>query len=75
MTKLWSYEVRAKTGDYNNVATSGTDVAESGHPDVATLLHNITTFEVGFGWILAHSKPIMKGFKAQTRGIENEEDL
>ena len=27
MTKLWPYEVGAKTGDCRNVATSGTDVA------------------------------------------------
>ena len=60
MTKLWSYEVGAKTGDCNNVATLRTNVA---------------TFGVGFGGFLAHFEPIMEGFKAQTGGIEKEEDL
>ena len=51
------------------------DVAETEHPDVATLLHDIATFEVGFGWNLAHFEPIMDGFKPQTVGIEEEDDL
>ena len=29
------------------------DVAETEHPDVATLLHDVATFEVGFGWIFS----------------------
>ena len=29
------------------------DVAETEHPDVATLLHDIATFGVGFGWIFS----------------------
>ena len=28
------------------------DVAETEHPDVATLLHDVATFGVGFGWIV-----------------------
>ena len=48
MTKLWLYKVGAKTGDCSNVATSETE-----HPDVATLLHDVATFGVGFGWIVS----------------------
>ena len=29
------------------------DVAEIEHPDVATLLHDVATFGVGFGWIVS----------------------
>ena len=67
MTKLWPYEVGVKTGDCSNVATLRTNVAtlrtnvatlrtnvaETEHPDVATLLHDVTTFRVGFGWIIS----------------------
>ena len=55
MTKLWPYEIGAKTGDYSNVATLRTNVAtlqraaETQHPDVATLLHDVAMFGVDFG--------------------------
>ena len=29
------------------------DVAETEHPDVATLLHDVATFGVGFWWIVS----------------------
>ena len=29
------------------------DVVETEHPDVATLLHDVMTFGVGFGWIFS----------------------
>ena len=29
------------------------DVAKTEHPDVATLLHDVATFGVGFGWIFS----------------------
>ena len=29
------------------------DVAETEHPDVTTLLHDVATFGVGFGWIVS----------------------
>ena len=29
------------------------DVAETEHPDVAMLLHDVATFGVGFGWIVS----------------------
>ena len=29
------------------------DVAETEHPDVATLLHDVATFGFGFGWIFS----------------------
>ena len=54
MTKLWPYEVGEKIGDCSNVATSGTDVAESEHPNVVTLLHDVMTFGVSFSGFLAH---------------------
>ena len=56
MTKLWSYEVEQKNRglqqrrDFENQRR---DVAETEHPDVATLLHNVATFGVGFGWIFS----------------------
>ena len=55
MTKLWPYKVGEKTGDCSNVATLRTNVAvaETEHPDVATLLHDVATFGVGFGWIFS----------------------
>ena len=73
MTKLWSYEVGAKTGKLqlrrdvrNDVATwqraaettsrrekRRRDVAESCRNDVATLLHDVATFGVDFGWIFS----------------------
>ena len=54
MTKLWPYEIGAKTGDCSNVVTLRTNVVtlqraeETQHPDVATLLHDVATFEVDF---------------------------
>ena len=57
MTKLWSYEVGAKTGDLlqrREVENQRRDVAESAeteHPDVTTFPNDVATFEVGFGWI------------------------
>ena len=53
MTKLWLYEVGAKTGDCSNVATSGTDVATLHNQSIPTLLHDVVTFGVGFGWIFS----------------------
>ena len=29
------------------------DVVETEHPDVATLLHDVATFGVGFGWMFS----------------------
>ena len=58
-----------------DVENQSHDVAETEHPDVATLLDDITTFGVGFGWIVAHFEPMMEGFKAKTVGTEKEGDL
>ena len=77
MTKLWSYEVGAKTGKLqqrldvrtlrrSNVATLQR-AAETQHPDVATLPNDVATLGVISGGFLAHFEPIIKGFKAQTR--------
>ena len=52
MTKLWPYEVEAKTGDCNK-ENQRRDGAETEHPDIVTLLHDVATFGVGFGWIFS----------------------
>ena len=58
MTKLWSYEVGAKTGDCSNVATLRTNVA--------TLQKRCCTTSRCSGSVLgrflAHFEPIMGGF-------------
>ena len=77
MTKLWPYEVGAKTGDCSNVAISGTDVATLQKRSLPTSRRFCTTSRrsgLVLGGFLAHFKPIMEGFKAQTRGIKKEED-
>ena len=38
------------------------DVAETEHPGVATLLHDVAKFGVGFRWIFSHFEPIREGF-------------
>ena len=59
MTKLWPYEVGAKTGElqqHRDVANQRRDVAESAeteHPDIAMLPNDGATFGVGFGSILS----------------------
>ena len=71
MTKLWSYEVGAKTGDCSNVTTLQKQ-------SILTSRRCCTTSRrSGFvlGGLLAHFEPIMEGFKSQTVGIEREEDL
>ena len=70
MTKLWPYDVGAKSGDYSNVATSGTNVTTLQNHSIPTLRRS----RLVLGGFLAHFEPIMEGFKAQTRRIENEED-
>ena len=63
MTKLWSYEIGEKIGDYSNVATLRTNVA--------TLQKRCCTKSRRsgsvFGGFLAHFEPIMEGFEAKTR--------
>ena len=72
MTKLWPYEVGAKTRDLlqcRDVENQRHDVAESGkieHPDVTTLPNDVATFGASFGSISAHFEPRIEGFKAQT---------
>ena len=78
MTKLWPYEVGAKTWDCSNVVTLRTNVATLQKQSIPTSRRCSTTSRhsglvlVG---LLAHFEPIMEGFKAQARGIEKEEDL
>ena len=36
-----------------DVGNQRRDVAETEHTDVATLLHDVVTFGVGFGWIFS----------------------
>ena len=71
MTNLWPYEVGAKTRDCSNVTTSGTNVATLQKQSIPMSQH----LGLVLGGFLAHFEPIMEGFKAQTRGIEKEEDL
>ena len=63
MTKLWSYEVGAKTGKLqqcrdvrtsqrSNVATFQR-ATETQHLDVATLPNDVATLGVDFGWIFS----------------------
>ena len=78
MEKLWSYEVGAKTRDCSNVATSGTDIVTLQKRSIPKSRRYCTTSQhlgLVLGGFLAHFEPIMEGFKAQTRGIEKEEDL
>ena len=78
MTKLWPYEVGAKTGDCSNVATLRTNIATLQKQSIptsrrcCTMLRRSGSFLGGF---LAYFEPIRESFKAQTRGIENEEDF
>ena len=77
MTKLWPYEVRAKTGDCSNVATLRTNVATLQKRSIPTSRLCCTTSQrsgLVLGGFLAHFEPIMEDFKAQTGGIEKEED-
>ena len=59
MTKLWPYEVSAKTGELQqrrNIENQRRDVAESAkteHLDITTLPNDVATFEVGFGSIFS----------------------
>ena len=64
MTKLWPYEVGAKTGDCSNVATLQKQSIPTSRRSGSVL-----------GGFLAHFEPIMEGFKAQTVGIGEEDDL
>ena len=68
MTKLWPYEVGAKTGDCSNVATLKTNVAtlqkatETQHPDIVMLLHDVAKFGVDFGSIFSPFRAHNCGF-------------
>ena len=70
MTKLWSYEVGAKTGDCNNVAT----LQKQSIPTSRRCCTTSRRSGLVLGGLLAHFEPIMEGFKAQTVGIERGED-
>ena len=78
MTKLWPYIVGAKTGDCSNVATSGTDIVTLQNQSIPTSRCCCTMSRHSWsvlGGFLAHFELIMEGFKAQTRGIKEVEDL
>ena len=65
MTKLWSYEVGAKTGDCSNVATLRTNVATLQKRCCTTSRRCCTTSRRSgsvLGGFLAHFEPIMEGF-------------
>ena len=71
MTNLWPYEVGEKTEDYSNVAT----LQKQSIPTSQRCCTTSRRSGLVLGGFLAHFEPIMEGFKAQTRGIEKEEDL
>ena len=78
MTKLWPYEFGAKTGDSSNVAMLRTNVATLQKQSIPTSRRCCTmSRRLGsvLGGFLAHFEPIMEGFKAQTVGIGEEDDL
>ena len=78
MIKLWPYEVGEKTGDCSNVATLRTNVTTLQKQSIPTSRRCCMTSRrsgLVLGGLLAHFEPIMEGFKAQTVGIEKEEDL
>ena len=65
MTKLWPYEVGAKTGDCSNVATLRTDVATLQKQSIPTSGRCCTTSRRSgsvLGGFLAHFEAIMEGF-------------
>ena len=73
MTKLWSYEVGEKKGDYSNVATLVLNVATLQKQSIPTSRRCCTTSRrsgLVLSGLLAHFEPIMEGFKTQTVGIE-----
>ena len=77
ITKLWSYEVGAKTGECSNVATLRTNVATLQKQSIPTSRRCCTMSQrsgLVLGGFLAHFEPIIEDFKAQTVGIEEEED-
>ena len=71
MTKLWPYEVGAKTGDCSNVATLQKKSIPTSRRCCTTSRHS----GLVLGGLLAHFEPIMEGFKAQTVGIRKRDDL
>ena len=77
MTKLWTYEVGAKTGDCSNIATLRTNVATLQKQSIPTSRRCCTTSRhsgLVLGGLLAHFEPIMGDFKAQTIWIEKKDD-
>ena len=66
MTKLWPYEVGAKTGDCSNVAM----LQKQSIPTSRRCCTMSRRSGLVLGGLLAHFEPRMGGFKAQTVGIE-----
>ena len=50
---LRSWSKNRRLQQRRDVENQRRDVAETEHPDAATLLHDVATFEVGFGWIVS----------------------
>ena len=63
MTKLWPYEVGAKTMDCNNVAT----LQKQSIPTTRRCCKTSRRSGLVLGGFLAHFEPIMEGFKAKTQ--------
>ena len=58
-----------------NVENQRRDVAETKQPTSRRCCTTSRSSGLVLGGFLAHFEPIMEGLKAQTRGIEKEEDL
>ena len=50
---LQSWSKNRRLQQRRDVENQCHDVAETEHPDAATLLHDVVTFGVGFGWIVS----------------------
>ena len=50
---LRSWSKNRRLQQRRDVENQRRDVAETEHPDVATLLHDVAMFGVGFGWIFS----------------------
>ena len=70
MTKLWPYEVGAKTGDCSNVTT----LQKQSIPTSRRCCTTSRRSGLVLGGLLAHFEPIMEGLKLKPLGIEKEGD-
>ena len=71
MTKLWLYEIGAKTEellqrrDVENQHRNVVENAETEKPDITTFPKDVATFRLVFGRFLAHFEPRIGGFESK----------